>query len=128
GAVADVCRGGVSRRAGLRADHHAAIRGTGMNATSPRVLVVVPTYNERDNIATLVEQLLACGPSYGVLVVDDQSPDGTGEVVDALAARYPGRVEAMHRTGKRGLGRSYVDALSVAITRDVDVICQMDAD
>ncbi len=99
-----------------------------MNATSPRVLVVVPTYNERDNIATLVEQLLACGPSYGVLVVDDQSPDGTGEVVDALAARYPGRVEAMHRTGKRGLGRSYVDALSVAITRDVDVICQMDAD
>lgn len=99
-----------------------------MNDAAPRVLVVVPTYNERDNIETLVEQLLACGPSYGVLVVDDQSPDGTGAVVDDLAARHPGRVEAMHRTGRRGLGRSYVDALSVAVTREVDVICQMDAD
>lgn len=99
-----------------------------MTAVAPRVLVVVPTYNERDNIETLVEQILACGPSYGVLVVDDQSPDGTGAIIDGLAARHPGRVEAMHRTGKRGLGRSYVDALSVAITREVDVVCQMDAD
>src|SRR5690606_17393596 len=127
-AAADVCGDGVPRRAGLRADHHAALRRTRMTAVAPRVLVVVPTYNERDNIETLVEQILACGPSYGVLVVDDQSPDGTGAIIDGLAARHPGRVEAMHRTGKRGLGRSYVDALPVAITREVDVVCQMDAD
>jgi dolichol-phosphate mannosyltransferase len=96
--------------------------------TSTRVLVVVPTYNERDNLPVLAEQVLALGESYQMLVVDDQSPDGTGDVADALAVRYPGRLEVMHRTGRRGLGRSYVDALSVAITRDVDVVCQMDAD
>lgn len=95
---------------------------------APRVLVVIPTYNERDNIEILVEQVLACGPTYGVFVVDDQSPDGTGAIADMLAERHPGRVEVMHRTGKRGLGRSYVDALSVAVTRDVDIVCQMDAD
>ena len=99
-----------------------------MTAPAPRVLVVVPTYNERDNVETLVEQLLACGPTYQVLIVDDQSPDGTGAVIDELALRHPGRVEALHRTGKRGLGRSYVDALSLAVTRDVDIVCQMDAD
>lgn len=99
-----------------------------MSAPTPRVLVVIPTYNERDNLETLVEQVLACGPSYGVFVVDDQSPDGTGALADMLVARHPGRVDVLHRTGKRGLGRSYVDALSVAITREVDIVCQMDAD
>lgn len=99
-----------------------------MTAPAPRVLVVVPTYNERDNVETLVAQLLACGPTYQVLIVDDQSPDGTGAAIDELALRHPGRVEALHRTGKRGLGRSYVDALSLAVTRDVDIVCQMDAD
>jgi dolichol-phosphate mannosyltransferase len=94
----------------------------------PRVLVVVPTYNERDNLPVLVEQVLALGERYAVLVVDDQSPDGTGAVADALATQYPGRLSVMHRTGRRGLGRSYVDALSEAITREVDVVCQMDAD
>lgn len=96
--------------------------------TPPRVLVVTPTYNERDNLPVLVRQVLARGPNFAVLVVDDASPDGTGEVADALAAEFPGRVHVMHRTGKRGLGRSYVDALSQAITMDVDVVCQMDAD
>lgn len=99
-----------------------------MTHDAPRVLVVVPTYNERDNLETLVEQVLACGPTYGVLVVDDQSPDGTGALADELSARHAGRVQVMHRTGKRGLGRSYVDALSLAVTQDVDIVCQMDAD
>lgn len=99
-----------------------------MSVGEPRVLVVIPTYNERDNIEALVEQVLACGATYGVMIVDDQSPDGTGALADALATRHQGRVEVMHRTGKRGLGRSYVDALSVAVTREVDVVCQMDAD
>jgi dolichol-phosphate mannosyltransferase len=94
----------------------------------PRVLVVTPTYNERDNLPVLVRQVLDRGPQFSVLVVDDASPDGTGQVADALAAEFPGRVHVLHRTGKRGLGRSYVDALSQAITMDVDVVCQMDAD
>lgn len=94
----------------------------------PRVLVVIPTYNERDNLPVLVRQVLDRGPNFRVLVVDDQSPDGTGDVADALAAEWPGRVQVLHRTGKRGLGRSYVDALEQALTMDVDVVCQMDAD
>jgi dolichol-phosphate mannosyltransferase len=92
------------------------------------VLVVVPTYNERDNLPLLVNQVLA-HPGYRVLVVDDGSPDGTGQIADALAAEYAGRLEVMHRTGPRGLGRSYVDGLRHALKQDgVDVICQMDAD
>ena len=94
----------------------------------PRVLVVTPTYNERDNLPVLVRQVLGRGPDFSVLVVDDASPDGTGAVADGLAAEFPGRVHVLHRTGKRGLGRSYVDALSQAVSMDVDIVCQMDAD
>ena len=95
---------------------------------TPRVLVVTPTYNERDNLPVLVRQVLGRGPDFSVLVVDDASPDGTGAVADGLAAEFPGRVHVLHRTGKRGLGRSYVDALSQAVSMDVDIVCQMDAD
>jgi dolichol-phosphate mannosyltransferase len=96
--------------------------------TSPRVLVVTPTYNERDNLPVLVRDVLSRGPQFSMLVVDDASPDGTGDIADALAVEFPGRLQVLHRTGKRGLGRSYVDALSQAITMDVDLVCQMDAD
>ncbi len=92
-----------------------------------RVLVVVPTYNERENLPVLVRQVLA-HEGYRVMVVDDQSPDGTGQVADDLARDFAGRVEVMHRTGKRGLGRSYIDALKVASAGEADVVCQMDAD
>jgi len=92
------------------------------------VLVVVPTYNERDNLPVLARGVLG-HHGFRMLVVDDGSPDGTGDVADALAAEYPGRVEVMHRTGKRGLGRSYIDGLRHAITStDAELICQMDAD
>ncbi len=92
------------------------------------VLVVVPTYNERDNLPVLARGVLAY-PGFRLLVVDDGSPDGTGAVADALAAEYPGRVEVMHRTGKRGLGRSYIDGLHHALaSTDAGLICQMDAD
>jgi dolichol-phosphate mannosyltransferase len=94
----------------------------------PRVLVVVPTYNERENLPVLVRGVLA-HDGFRVLVVDDASPDGTGAIADGLAAEFGGRVEVMHRTGQRGLGRSYVDGLRSAIARpDVDLVCQMDAD
>jgi len=96
--------------------------------TTPRTLVVVPTYNERENIGPLVRQILA-HEGCRVMVVDDDSPDGTGALADALAVEFPGRVEVVHRTGKRGLGRSYVEGFGLAIARsDVDLVCQMDAD
>jgi dolichol-phosphate mannosyltransferase len=94
----------------------------------PRALVVVPTYNEKDNLPLLADGVLA-HPNFRMMVVDDGSPDGTGAIADALAAKYPGRVEVMHRTGQRGLGRSYIDGLRKAIQdSDVDLVCQMDAD
>ena len=97
--------------------------------TPKRALVVVPTYNERENLPVLVAQLMQ-QPNVSVLVVDDQSPDETGEVAEALAREYPGRIEVMHRTGARGLGRSYIDGILTMLARpvQVDVICQMDAD
>jgi len=97
--------------------------------TAKRALVIVPTYNERENLPVLVTQLME-QPNVSVLVVDDHSPDETGAVADALARDYPGRIEVMHRTGDRGLGRSYIDGMQAVLARPAhaDVICQMDAD
>jgi dolichol-phosphate mannosyltransferase len=93
-----------------------------------KALAVIPTYNERDNLPDLVRAVLA-DPSFAVMVVDDGSPDGTGDLADGLAREFPGRVDVVHRTGKRGLGRSYVEGLQRALaTSDADLICQMDAD
>jgi dolichol-phosphate mannosyltransferase len=92
-----------------------------------RALVIVPTYNERDNLRTLLRGLLAL-PGLRVLIVDDQSPDGTGSLADAAAAENPDRISVLHRTGPRGLGRSYIDGMRHALAGDADVICQMDAD
>jgi dolichol-phosphate mannosyltransferase len=91
------------------------------------VLVVIPTYNERENLPRLVRVILD-RPAYRVLVVDDGSPDGTGRVADELAREFPGRVDVMHRTGPRGLGRSYVEGFQHALRGSADYICQMDAD
>jgi len=93
----------------------------------PRALVIVPTYTERQNLPMLTDQLMQHA-NVRLLIVDDQSPDGTGDVADALARRYAGRVEVMHRTGPRGLGRSYLDGFRKAVAENVDVVCQMDAD
>jgi dolichol-phosphate mannosyltransferase len=89
--------------------------------------VIVPTFNERENLPVLVEDLMR-HPDVRVLIVDDQSPDGTGGMADGLARAHAGRVDVMHRTGPRGLGRSYVDGIAWGIHQPVDVICQMDAD
>jgi dolichol-phosphate mannosyltransferase len=90
-------------------------------------LVIVPTYNERLNLPALVEGVLA-HQGVRLLVVDDQSPDGTGQLADELASKHAGRLTVMHRTGRKGLGRSYIDGIKKAITERVDIICQMDAD
>ena len=96
--------------------------------TKPRdIVVVVPTYNEKDNLPILAAGILA-HPGFRLLVVDDSSPDGTGDVAENLARTHPGRVEVIHRTGPRGLGRSYVDGLQRAIESGADLIFQMDAD
>jgi dolichol-phosphate mannosyltransferase len=92
-----------------------------------KALVVVPTYNERDNLPQLVPEILEV-PGTEVLVVDDQAPDGAGAVADALATQHPGRVHVLHRTGRRGLGVSYVDGFKRAVQTDAEVVVQMDAD
>ena len=94
---------------------------------SVSALVVIPTYNERANLPVLVEGLMK-HDGVRVLVVDDQSPDGTGALADDLALQHPGRISVMHRTGKRGFGRSYIDGMKQALQEGADVICQMDAD
>jgi dolichol-phosphate mannosyltransferase len=92
------------------------------------VLVVTPTYNERENLPLLAAGVLK-HEGFRLLVVDDGSPDGTGAIGDRLAAENPGRVEVLHRTGARGLGRSYVDGLLHALKEGrADFICQMDCD
>ena len=91
------------------------------------ILVVVPTYNERENLPRLAEALLRFD-DFKMLVVDDGSPDGTGEVADRIAARSSGRLRVMHRQGQRGLGRSYIDGFQEALRLGASRVVQMDAD
>jgi dolichol-phosphate mannosyltransferase len=100
-----------------------------MQSADPEITVVVPTYNERDNLPKLVEMLAALQiPTMRVLVVDDDSPDGTGEVADRLAIHAPIRVGVLHRTSKDGLGRAYVAGMTRALAEGAHIVIQMDAD
>ena len=92
-----------------------------------RVLVCIPTYNERDNLLRIVARVRAATPQADVLVVDDSSPDGTGQLADELAAT-DAQVHVLHRAGKAGLGAAYVAAFGWALEREYDVIVEMDAD
>jgi dolichol-phosphate mannosyltransferase len=92
-----------------------------------RPLVIIPTYDERENLPSLIDQLLAI-PDLRILIVDDDSPDGTGQLADEYAAANRARVQVLHRTGKRGLGLSYIDGMYVALRTNATHICQMDAD
>lgn len=92
-----------------------------------QVLVVIPTYNERDNIGKIVKRLHTALPDVHVLVVDDGSPDGTGQLADEMAAADE-RIHVMHRTEKAGLGAAYVAGFHWALERDYGVVCEMDAD
>lgn len=92
-----------------------------------KCMVVIPTYNERDNIEPIVEQILALGPEFHVLIVDDSSPDGTGAVADALAERHA-RVLVLHRASKQGLGTAYRAGFAHALQERADYIFEMDAD
>jgi len=92
-----------------------------------KALVIIPTYNERDNITQIVPAVLAQDPSLEVLVVDDGSPDGTGAVVDGMAAADP-RIHVVHRAGKLGLGTAYIAGFKWALARDYAYVFEMDAD
>jgi len=94
---------------------------------APRALVITPTYDEAGSLEATVAAVFAVAPQVDLLVVDDASPDGTGEIADRLAAADP-RVSVLHRAGKEGLGRAYVAGFRVALERDYDVIVEMDAD
>jgi dolichol-phosphate mannosyltransferase len=92
-----------------------------------RALVIVPTYNERDNIARISERILAQDPSLKILVVDDASPDGTGDIVEGIAAANP-RIHLMRRSAKLGLGTAYLAGFRWALERDYALVFEMDAD
>jgi dolichol-phosphate mannosyltransferase len=94
---------------------------------STHALIVVPTYNERDNIPGITDRLLPALPGAEILFVDDNSPDGTGALLDEMAAADP-RVHVMHRAGKLGLGTAYVEGFGWGLARGYDYLFEMDAD
>ncbi len=92
-----------------------------------KTLIILPTYNEIENLEPLVEEILTRGP-YDILVVDDNSPDGTGDLADKLAKENKDRVHVMHRPGKAGLGRAYTAGFKWGLQQGYDVLFEMDAD
>jgi dolichol-phosphate mannosyltransferase len=97
-------------------------------ATEQLTLVVIPTYNERENLPRAIPMALAAVEALHILVVDDGSPDGTGEVADRLARASGGRVHVLHRTQKEGLGKAYLAGFRWGLDRGYGRICEMDAD
>ena len=92
------------------------------------ILVVLPTYNEAENLREVVAQIRRQPGGFHVLIVDDRSPDGTGEIAESLAAEFPGEVRVLHRDRKEGLGRAYVAGFGHALKLGYETIVQMDAD
>ena len=92
-----------------------------------RVLVVVPTYNEKENVKTITKGIREVAPSVYILIADDNSPDGTGDIADELAAT-DSNIQVLHRTVKAGLGAAYLDAFEYAKRENYDVVVEMDAD
>jgi dolichol-phosphate mannosyltransferase len=94
-----------------------------------KLTIVIPTYNEAENVRSMTEALFDLDiPSLDILIVDDESPDGTGLIADELVTQHPNRVHVLHRTGQRGLGRAYVDGFRWALEHGADLVVQMDCD
>lgn len=91
-------------------------------------LVIIPTYNEKENIRTALEAVMANEPAFDVLVVDDNSPDGTAELVEAIRSEHPGRIHLLQRTEKSGLGTAYIAGFKWALEKGYEYIFEMDAD
>jgi dolichol-phosphate mannosyltransferase len=92
-----------------------------------RALICLPTYDERENLGPMIEAILGAVPDVDVLVIDDNSPDGTGQLGDEIAAREP-RVQVLHRAGKEGLGKAYLAGFAWALERDYRLVLEMDCD
>jgi dolichol-phosphate mannosyltransferase len=103
------------------------VEGATTVAAGGRGLVVIPTYNESQNVRKIVDAALSQDPGLDVLIVDDNSPDGTGRIADEMAAENP-RVHVIHRTGKLGLGTAYVAGFKWALERPYEFVFEMDAD
>lgn len=93
-----------------------------------QILVIVPTYNEAHNISKIIEAVLNLDEPTNLLVVDDGSPDGTGDIVERMMDTYEGRLHLIRRSGKLGLGTAYVEGFKFALQKDYAYICEMDAD
>ena len=94
-----------------------------------KLTVVIPTYNEAENVRSMTEALFDLDISdLDILIVDDESPDGTGPIADELTIQHPGRVHVLHRTGQRGLGRAYIDGFRRALEHGAELVVQMDCD
>lgn len=93
-----------------------------------QLTIVVPTYNERENLPKLAKVLFGLPLDIDLLVVDDASPDGTGEIAEGLKHEYPGKVRVMHRAGKLGLGTAYIQGFQMALADGAETLVQMDAD
>ncbi len=93
-----------------------------------RITVIIPTYNEAENLPKLVSALFSLPLDLSLLIVDDNSPDDTGEIADSLAKKYPEKVDVMHREGKLGLRTAYLSGIQHALAKGTDAIAQMDAD
>ncbi len=91
-------------------------------------IIIIPTYNEIDNISLIIPEVLTQNPQYEVLVVDDNSPDGTAELVKQWMTKSPGRVHLIERQGKLGLGTAYIAGFKYALDKGYSFICEMDAD
>jgi dolichol-phosphate mannosyltransferase len=100
---------------------------TDVRSLERRALVCLPTYDEKDNVGPITEAILAATPDVDILVIDDNSPDGTGQLADAIAAREP-RVHVLHRKGKEGLGKAYLAGFAWALSRGYALVLEMDAD
>ncbi len=93
-----------------------------------KILIIIPTYNEHENLADISKAILDAHPDFNLLIVDDNSPDGTGKLADQLAQKSKGRIKVLHRQGKLGLGSAYVKGFKYALEHNYDVVFEMDAD
>lgn len=99
------------------------------NPSTANIFIVIPTYNESENLPILAKELFALQiPRLQLLVVDDNSPDGTGALAESLSAEYDGRIHVLHRAGKMGLGTAYIQGFQTCLEAGADAIGQMDAD
>lgn len=100
-----------------------------MNSVNPKIFIIIPTYNEKDNIKKLICQIFDSNiPDLNILIIDDNSPDGTGEIIKDLIKKHQNRLHLIQRNGKLGMGSAYIAGFKYALSENADLIFEMDAD